>query len=168
MNINTIKLLRGEDRVENKKYKDFVKGDTIWGADSEPEELKRWSIEDKEQAKEELAKYRCFYDSNGWGTLVIVEEFALEYCECDEEGEFVEGSNFELAEERESDMKTTLQLLDEVEAMGFDREKALEDIDVCLDEMFGYENRKYLEEEYLTDKLYNELLFGFQCELDEI
>ena len=63
-------------------------------------------------------------------------------------------------------MKTTLDLLNEVVAMGFKREDALESIDRALDEEMGYENRKNkgLSEEILTDELYNTILLGFQCE----
>lgn len=47
------------------------------------------------EAKAELAKYRCeYYD--GWAI-----EYALEYFEADEDGEFVEGSDYELAESKE-------------------------------------------------------------------
>lgn len=94
---NTIILLKGETLLTRREYKKFNKGDTIWGIDSEPEEIKRWSIEQKHQAKEELAKYTCLYHENAetWS----VEEYALEYCEFDEDGEFLQGSDFDLAEE---------------------------------------------------------------------
>ena len=62
--------------------------------------------------------------------------------------------------------KTTLELLNEVVAMGFDKELALESIDRCLDEEFGFENRKELNEEILSDELYNDILLGFKCELE--
>lgn len=91
---NTIILKKGYARLTNKEYKGFSKGDTIWGIDRNPEELKRWNIEDKEEAEKELAKYRCTYSG---GNLWDIEEYALEYCECDEEGEFVEGSDYDLA-----------------------------------------------------------------------
>lgn len=32
-----------------------------------------------------------------WGN---VTEYALEYCECDEDGEFIQGADFDLAEEK--------------------------------------------------------------------
>ena len=53
--MNTIRLLRGECRANNEELKKFQKGDTIWGNDENPEELKRWKIEEKEEAKKELA-----------------------------------------------------------------------------------------------------------------
>lgn len=62
--------------------------------------------------------------------------------------------------------KTTLDLLNEVVAMGFNRAKALEGIDASLDNVFGLENRKEIRYEELSDGLYNDILFGFKCELE--
>ena len=64
-------------------------------------------------------------------------------------------------------MKTTLDLLNEVTAMGFNREEALESIDARLDDVFGFENRKEIRDEELSDELYNDILFGFKCEIEE-
>ena len=94
---NTIRLLRGELRFTEAEYKRFEKGDTIFGDGSNPEELKRWSIDQAEEAKEELQKYRCSYTADI--ALHNVTEYALEYCEYDEEGSFVSGSDYDLAEE---------------------------------------------------------------------
>lgn len=75
---NTIILLRGEAGLTNStEMKRFEKGDIIWGVDSEPEELKRWSIDQKEEAEKELEKYRCSYRSNGHMTWVV--EYALDF-----------------------------------------------------------------------------------------
>lgn len=95
---NTIILLKGEALLTRDEYKKFSKGDTIWGIDRTPEEIRRWNIEQKQEAKEELEKYACTYHENAetWS----VEEYALDYCECDEEGEFVQGSDFDLAVEK--------------------------------------------------------------------
>lgn len=95
---NTIILLKGETLLTRSEYKKFSKGDTIWGIGREPEEIKRWNIEQEQEAKEELAKHICTYHENieTWS----VEEYALEYCECDEEGGFIQGSDFDLAEEK--------------------------------------------------------------------
>lgn len=90
---NTIILKKGYAELTKKEYKSFEKGSTIWGADRSPEEIKRWDIDEKEQAELELAKYRCTY-SDG-----IIEEYALEYCECNEDGDFLQGSDYELAAE---------------------------------------------------------------------
>lgn len=59
-------------------------------------------------------------------------------------------------------MKKTIELLNEVVAMGFDREKALADIDASLDAEL--EERQPLAEEKIPDELYNDILFGFQSE----
>lgn len=64
-------------------------------------------------------------------------------------------------------MKTTLDLLNDVVAMGFNRAEALESIDASLDNVFGFENRKEIREEELSDELYNDILYGFKCEFEE-
>lgn len=93
---NTIILLKGYQKLTEKEYRKFEKGNTIWGDNSDPEEIKRWNIEEKEDAKKELSKYHCKYQGGyDWD----IEEYALEYCECDEDGEFVQGSDYDLAEE---------------------------------------------------------------------
>ena len=94
--LDMIRLLHVECRVTNEELKKFIKGDTIWGNDTDPEELKRWKIEEKEEAKKELAALRCRYARYN-EHLTDVEEYALKYSKADESGEFVEGSDFELA-----------------------------------------------------------------------
>lgn len=94
--LNMIRLLHGECRATNEELKKFQKGGTIWGNDTDPEELKRWSMEQKEEAKKELSALRCRYARYN-EHLTDVEEYALEYFKADESGEFVEGSDFELA-----------------------------------------------------------------------
>lgn len=59
-------------------------------------------------------------------------------------------------------MKKTIDLLNEVVALGFDREEALADIDTSLDAEL--EERKPLMEEEISDELYEDILFGFKCE----
>lgn len=97
---NTIRLLKGEAELTKREFEAFTKGDTIWGADREPEELKRWSIEQEQEAKEELKKYCCTYNRYN-ENLTDIEEYALEYFEADEDGEFISGSDYDLAEEKE-------------------------------------------------------------------
>lgn len=63
-------------------------------------------------------------------------------------------------------MKTTLDLLYQVMNLGFDKEKAIERIDASLDAELGLENRKNLSEEELPEKLFQEILFGFECEAE--
>lgn len=64
-------------------------------------------------------------------------------------------------------MKKTIDLLEEAVKMGFEKEKALSDIDASLDEELGTENRKPLMEEEISDQLYEDILFGFRCEAEE-
>ena len=61
----------------------------------------------------------------------------------------------------------TIELLNEVMKLGFDKERALEDIDASLDEVLGVENRKALAEEEISEELANDILFGFECEIEE-
>lgn len=61
-------------------------------------------------------------------------------------------------------MKRTIDLLNEVVALGFDRDDALADIDASLDEEL--EERKPLAEEEISDELYSNILFGFKCEVE--
>ena len=64
-------------------------------------------------------------------------------------------------------MKTTMQLLEEVMEIGFDKEYALDQIDACLDDEFGFDNRKYLNEEELSDELYGNFIQGFKAQAEE-
>lgn len=97
---NTIRLLKGYECLTKKDYKNFEKGDTICGLNREPEELKRCPVDQKEEALKELAMYRCKYRK--LAELVEITEFALEFFEADEDGDFVSGSDFELAKEIEN------------------------------------------------------------------
>lgn len=63
-------------------------------------------------------------------------------------------------------MKKTMDLVNEVVAMGFAKEEALKQIDASLDEFFGFENRKELTEEEISEEIYENILFGFQCQLE--
>jgi hypothetical protein len=58
----------------------------------------------------------------------------------------------------------TAELLNKVVKLGFDREKALADINASLDEIIGAENRKPITEEEVSEELANDILFGFKCE----
>lgn len=95
---NTIILLKGEQQYQRKVFEEnFTKGDTIFGDDCEPIELARWDIEDKEEAEAALARYKSEYDYGGLQRIYYVTEYALEYCNCDEDGEFISGSDYDLA-----------------------------------------------------------------------
>lgn len=93
---NTIILKRGFTRLTLAEYKKFNRFDTIAGVDSNPEEIKRWDISDKENALKELKKYNCVYKKYN-DSLIDIEEYMLEYCKCDKDGEFIEGSDYEFA-----------------------------------------------------------------------
>lgn len=58
----------------------------------------------------------------------------------------------------------TIELLNEAVKLGFDREKALADIDASLDEIIGVENRKPIAEEEISEELVSDILLGFECE----
>ena len=67
-------------------------------------------------------------------------------------------------------MKKTIDLLNEVVAMGFSREKALSGIDASLDDVLGSENRTDdLVNEKISDELYKDVLDGFiqEKEMDQ-
>lgn len=58
----------------------------------------------------------------------------------------------------------TIELLSKAVELGFDREKALADIDASLDEAIGVENRKPIAEEEISEEQASDILFGFECE----
>lgn len=95
---NTIKLIKGDEILTRDEWKKFKKHDSILGIDRTPEELQMWSITQEADAKAELAKYNCEYIHNIETVHAI--EYALEYCQCDEDGEFIEGSDYDFAEEK--------------------------------------------------------------------
>lgn len=58
----------------------------------------------------------------------------------------------------------TIELLDKVVELGFDREQALADIDASLDSVIGVENRMAISEEEISEELAKDILLGFECE----
>lgn len=91
---NTIILRHGFGEISEK-------GDTIWGIDSDAQEIKRWGIANETAAKQELSRHKCQYreERTFYGSTVMqADEWALEYCECDEDGDFIQGSDYDLAE----------------------------------------------------------------------
>lgn len=97
--INTIILLHDEaliDRLHRKSVMMEV-GNLIGELDRQPEELKRWSIADKEAAYAELDKYKCTI-RDAAGGCIFIEEYALEFIEADEDGEFIDGGDLDFAE----------------------------------------------------------------------
>lgn len=101
MKINTIRLLHGDERLTNYEFKEYAEHDAIWGNDRDPEEVMRWPIDQEDLAKAELAKHLCTY-SRGV-SLHFIEEWALEYFEAGEDGEFVEGSDFIFADNADTE-----------------------------------------------------------------
>ncbi len=92
---NTIILLHGCCEITDK-------GDAIFGVDSNAREVARWPIAQKEAALAELSKHRCSYSSSKTfigATVTEADEWALEFCECDEDGEYITGADYELAAE---------------------------------------------------------------------
>ena len=55
--------------------------------------------DDKDEAEATLAKYQCEYNYGELQNTYYVTEYGLEYCDCDEDGEWEAGSDFDLAEE---------------------------------------------------------------------
>ncbi len=72
--------------------KKFEKGFTIWGEDSNPDTI--WEGWSDRQAWKMIDRFHCEYKSG------FADEYALEIYEADEDGEFIDGSDFELARER--------------------------------------------------------------------
>lgn len=93
---NTIILKHGVGSYSKKQFNNFTEGDCICGENASPEELKRWTGDQYDLAKAELAKYSCSYRKSGG--YMFADEYALEYCNTDEDGEFLDGSDLDLAE----------------------------------------------------------------------
>lgn len=65
------------------------------GFDPEPQELQRWPISQKAEAVEKLASLRCTIDTTGFYS--DIEEYALEYVSCDDDGEFICSDGYDFA-----------------------------------------------------------------------
>ncbi len=99
MYYNTIRLLKGYTEVKDLNYNlTYTEGQTIYGPDTDPEEIRRWDIKEKEQAKEELSKRRCFHKFHSLSNTWSITEYALEYSYYDEEGKFITGCDYDFAE----------------------------------------------------------------------
>lgn len=103
MEKNTIVLLKGEETLAQKEFKNFERGSAIWGYTQVPTEIKRWSMDQKGEAEKELANLRCEYLLHP--EIVAITEYALMYCVCDDEGYYVEGAEYNLAKEKDGDMR---------------------------------------------------------------
>lgn len=91
------RLLKNEARLTKEELKGFEKGDLITGNDVNPEELKRWTGEGcREKAIEELKKFNSSYYMEEQLTDAI--EYAVETYEADEDGNFLDGSDYDISE----------------------------------------------------------------------
>ena len=91
------RLLKNEARLTKEELKGFEKGDLITGNDVNPEELKRWTGEGcHEKALEELKKFNSSYYMEEQLTDAI--EYAVETYEADEDGNFLDGSDYDISE----------------------------------------------------------------------
>lgn len=93
--MNTIILRKGYEILTDKEHEGFEKGDTIWGENAYSEELQRWDASGADEAREALGNLHSTYEHDGgrW----YITEYALEFCTTDEDGEFLEGSDYDLA-----------------------------------------------------------------------
>ena len=91
------RLLKSEARLTKEELKAFEKGNLITGNDVNPEELKRWTGEGcREKALEELKKFNSSYYMGE--QLTDVTEYAVETYEADEDGDFSDGSDYDISE----------------------------------------------------------------------
>lgn len=91
------RLLKSEARFTKEELKGFEKGDLITGNDVNPEELKRWTGKGcREKALEELKKFNSRYYMGE--QLAYITEYAVETYEADEDGDFLDGSDYDFSE----------------------------------------------------------------------
>ena len=100
---NTVRLIVGEGNFPHSRWgKRVVPGDQVYGIDNSSRELMRWTFTEEtedavmSEAKSVLAAKRneCILKSG----YVFATEYALEVFESDEDGEFICGSDYSLAE----------------------------------------------------------------------
>ena len=107
----TFILWHGEEVLTKQEWKNFQQGDTMFGNNSAPEELKRWPAEKKQDAYSELNKHKCTYKKHGRrdNKLYSIEEYALEDAFCDEDGDFLFSVSYDLADTDPEDSYRSLQ-----------------------------------------------------------
>lgn len=92
---NTIILKHGAGNVPCEKFNRFSMGDTIFGTNANPVEICRWGIDEELYALKTFvalsSKYRLF------DTHWYIEEYALEYCECDKDGNIIETCGYDVS-----------------------------------------------------------------------
>lgn len=95
---NTIILKKAIEKLSKKMEQTYKIGDLIYGrGEKQPVELKRWTSENEEKADQELEKYFCWIDRGPGGCKVM--EYALIYCQTDENGEVIKELKVKLAKE---------------------------------------------------------------------
>lgn len=95
---NTIILKKGVEKLSWKEKQIYKAGDLIYGKGKKPPiELKRWASKNEEKARMELEKYFCWID-RGVGSGKVFE-YALIYCQTDENGEIVKELEYKFARE---------------------------------------------------------------------
>ena len=65
------------------------------GFDPEPQELQRWPISQKDEAMKKLSSLRCTIDTTGFYS--DIEEYALQYVACDDDGGFICSDGYDFA-----------------------------------------------------------------------
>ena len=68
----TFILWHREEVLTKQEWKAFQQGDTIFGNNSSPEELKRWPAEKKQDAYSELNKHKCTYKKHGRRDILLL------------------------------------------------------------------------------------------------
>ena len=94
---NTIILWKTISRLTEREFKDFHRGDAAMEHDGGTEELCRGSIGEKDAAYAELRKHKNEYYLGN--QVKRIEEYGLEFCEYNEDGEYVNGSDYDFAED---------------------------------------------------------------------
>lgn len=98
MNANTIRLLHGTSHSTRRELANMTQYDTIWGDGSDPEVVKTWPIDQIAAARAELVKHACTYgELHDHTQAVSIDEWCIEICECDEDGDVIMSGDFEMA-----------------------------------------------------------------------
>lgn len=99
-NFNTIIFKKGYKILTREEFRNFDKGDTIWGKDASPEILKYYSMGRIDEAKKALEDCYCKYKYFPSSGCYVIYEYVLEYCECNKYRDFIDGSTYEFAKEK--------------------------------------------------------------------
>lgn len=95
---NTIILKKAIEELSWKRKQTYKMGDLIYGkGEKQPVELKRWTSENEEKAEWELEKYFCWIDRGSCSGKAM--EYALIYCQTDENGEVIKELRIKFAKE---------------------------------------------------------------------